>query len=112
MKGIGALSAAAAVASLLGCGPTIGDPCTVAGDCGNQLCINKPYTPGGYCSRQCSLGDDRSCPTGSSCVREGNGSNSPACFHNCSTATDCRAGYVCLSTSKSSKPICVGPGFD
>jgi hypothetical protein len=112
MKRIGALGALAALSSLLACGPIIGDACTVAADCGGQLCINKPYTPGGYCSKQCTVGDEGSCPAGSSCVRDGNGSNSPACFHNCSAAQDCRAGYACLSTSKSPRPICVGPGFD
>ena len=97
------------VALLSGCGATVGDPCTTASDCSNQLCINQPWTLGGYCSKACTAGDDTTCPSGSTCIANGNGHNSPACFRVCNTVRDCRGGYSCLQPSNNSKMICVGP---
>lgn len=95
---------------LSGCGATVGDACTTAADCGNQLCINQAWTLGGYCSKACTPGDDATCPAGSTCIPNGNGHNSPACFRVCNNVRDCRAGYACLQVSGNSKMICVGPG--
>src|SRR5215471_19847442 len=58
------------------CGATVGDACTTASDCGNQLCINQAWTLGGYCSKPCTTGDDSTCPSGSTCIAGGNGANS------------------------------------
>ncbi len=93
---------------LAACGATVGDPCTTASECSGQLCINETYTPGGYCSRQCTLGDDRSCPTGSLCVRDGLRRDVPACFRLCNDATSCRAGYACRFVNDSPRQVCIG----
>jgi len=91
------------------CGATVGDACTTASDCGNQLCINQAWTLGGYCSKPCTTGDDSTCPSGSTCIAGGNGANSPACFRLCSTSKDCRSGYVCEQSRTNPKLICIGP---
>ena len=99
------------VALLTGCGPTIGDPCTTANECAGALCVNRDYAPGGYCSQACRLDQANSCPTGSICVRDALGKNSPACFRTCNLKAECRSGYVCRSENGSAN-ICVGPiGF-
>ncbi len=99
-----------AVILISGCGATVGDPCTTTSDCGNQLCINQAWTPGGYCSKACAPGDDTTCPSGSTCIANGNGRSSPACFRVCNTIRECRSGYDCLQPSNNSRKICVGPG--
>ena len=93
-----------------GCGATVGDACTTASDCANQVCINQPWTPGGYCSKSCTVGDDGSCPSGSTCIANGNGTGNPACFRVCTTMMDCRNGYACLQSRTGSKLICVASG--
>ncbi|MBI3185515.1 MAG: hypothetical protein HYZ28_25535 [Myxococcales bacterium] len=103
------LLAAAGLAAFSACGPTIGDPCTTAAECGNQVCVNQDYTPGGYCSRQCTLADERSCPSGSTCVKDGLAKDNPACFRLCRSQADCRLGYVCKSVKDNPQPVCVGP---
>lgn len=94
---------------LVGCGPTIGDPCTTNTDCGpGVLCINKDYSPGGYCTISCKLQEPNdTCPTGSTCVKDGLGRNTAACFRMCNRQTDCRNGYACRPVNGSVN-ICVG----
>lgn len=93
---------------LVGCGATVGDPCTTPSDCGGQNCINQEWTPGGYCSQQCNLADERSCPGGTLCIPDGLAKDVPACFRTCRNQNDCRPGYVCKSV-KDRPPVCVGP---
>lgn len=101
---------AAGLLGTLGCGATIGDACTTAADCGNTLCINREYTPGGYCSRQCTTSTD--CPAGTACIPNGAATGVNACFRLCTAAQDCRRGYDCLSSPGSGAKVCVGPpGF-
>ncbi len=111
---MGALIRSAAIAFCLlflaGCGATVGDSCTTVSECGNQLCINQSYTPGGYCSKQCTLGEDSTCPGGSVCVRDGAAKDLAACFKVCKVKEDCRSGYVCASLRSSTQTVCVGPG--
>jgi hypothetical protein len=90
------------------CGATVGDPCTVASDCSNQICINQPWAPGGYCSKTCTPGDNASCPSGSTCIDGGNGPTA-ACFRVCAMDSDCRSGYVCRPSRTNQKLICMGP---
>ncbi len=103
--------AIAAVLALLitGCGPTIGDACTTNTDCGpGVLCLNKDFSPGGYCTIGCKVDDPSSvCPTGSTCVRDALQKSSAACFRTCGRLTDCRNGYACRSVNGSGL-ICVG----
>jgi hypothetical protein len=105
MRRFGAVGFATAMLTIAGCGPTIGDACTTAADCGNQLCLNQPYAPGGYCSKACSLSDEHSCPSGSTCVANGNGEGNHACFRLCGDKKDCRAGYECRQ--RGAKMICI-----
>jgi|CXWL01.1.fsa_nt_gi hypothetical protein len=94
---------------LAACGPTVGDACTTAQECGGRLCLNAEGEPGGYCSQTCKLDDGRSCPSGSLCVRDGLAKDAPACFRICASAADCRTGYVCRVEKESSSAICIGP---
>lgn len=103
-SGILALVLLAAVA--MGCGPTIGDPCTTSADCGNQLCLNNGK-PGGYCSKSCVFGEAHACPGGTVCVRDGAGKGRPACFRGCAENRDCRAGYVCAAPKGVEQSVCV-----
>lgn len=94
---------------LAACGPTIGDPCTTTAECGGQLCINEDFAPGGYCSKPCDLGDERSCPVGTICVREALANNGHACFRTCTSQADCRPGYLCTTAGDSARAVCIGP---
>jgi hypothetical protein len=93
---------------LLGCGPTIGDPCTVTTDCGPGTCLNRDFTPGGYCSLACPAGSNP-CPSGTTCVDNAISRGQPACMRTCTNDRDCRTGYVCKTEQNSLQPICVGP---
>jgi hypothetical protein len=96
---------------LAGCGSTVGDACTVNEDCGSRaICINRSYTPGGYCSQTCVPGDDATCPSGATCVREGASGDVSACFLRCETNNDCRRGYRCLGGFRDNPySVCVAP---
>ncbi len=98
---------------LTGCGTSIGEGCTTSDDCGGQICINRGgRTPGGYCSKQCVLGDDSNCGGGAICVKEGAGKDFHACFLSCERSEDCRKGYSCLNEKDGQRKVCVGPeGF-
>ncbi len=95
--------------AMTGCGPSVGDPCTIANECGNGVCLNQGFAPGGYCSKPCTPGEAYSCPAGTECVKDGLGKNEHRCFRTCQQTAECRPGYACRS-SKGSGPICVGPG--
>ncbi|MCA2978034.1 MAG: hypothetical protein INH41_18030 [Myxococcaceae bacterium] len=97
-----------AFAALSACGPTIGDPCTTERDCGAGACLNRDFTPGGYCSLDCR-GGASPCPAGSICVEDAIGRGTWGCLRSCRAATDCRPGYVCRTEKDSSAPVCVGP---
>jgi hypothetical protein len=92
---------------LVGCGATVGDACTTDDECGDKgICINRGYTPGGYCSQACVPGKDGTCPSGSTCVSEGASDDVSACFLRCTSAADCRQGYQCIGGFKGS-PVAV-----
>jgi hypothetical protein len=93
---------------MVGCGPTVGDPCTTERDCGSGICLNRDFTPGGYCSRLCN-GDAPDCPQGSICVANANGRGAAACLRSCQSGSDCRSGYLCRSEKQSVVKVCVGP---
>lgn len=96
------------LAVLAGCGPTVGDPCTTALDCGQgTVCVNRDFAPGGYCTKDCSNG--QACPAGTICVDDMIGRGVRGCMRSCTTAKDCRAGYSCLPQKNSQSPVCVGP---
>jgi hypothetical protein len=98
------LSCALGVAGL-GCGPTIGDPCTTTSECGAGLCLNRPFAPGGVCTIACTT----SCPQGTTCINNVLGANQPGCMRTCQSARDCRTGYVCRAEQGNAQTICVGP---
>jgi hypothetical protein len=95
-------------ALLAACGPTIGDACTVDKDCANGTCVNRDYTPGGYCSLTCSTAID-ACPVGTQCVANAITRNGAGCMRTCKADKDCRTGYVCLVQQGSALKVCVGP---
>lgn len=94
---------------LLACGPTIGDACTTAAECGAGTCLNVDYAPGGACSIACTLDGTTACPLGSTCVKDALGRGAPGCLRGCTQGSDCRAGYVCEVQKSSATPVCVGP---
>ena len=96
---------------LVGCGVTVGDACTSDTECGDMgFCINQVNTPGGYCSQPCVPDKDSTCPTGSTCIRQGAASDVSACFLKCATNADCRTGYQCLSSFRGSAfSVCAAP---
>jgi hypothetical protein len=96
------------VLTLAACGPTVGDPCTTTNDCGGQVCINDSYAPGGYCSRACTIGDERSCPVGTLCIPDALAAGTPACFKVCTRIDECRDGYECKVVRDSRQAVCVG----
>ncbi len=93
----------------VGCGPTIGDPCTTNTDCGpGAICIQRDFSPGGYCTQSCKVEEsNNTCPTGSTCVRDALSKNAAACFRTCNRTPDCRNGYSCRTVNNSVN-ICVG----
>lgn len=93
--------------ALTACGPVIGDPCTVATDCGPGVCLNRAIAPGGLCSLACTVGG-ASCPAGSTCISAVIDNDTPGCLHLCTKDADCRAGYTCRS--EGGYDVCLGPG--
>lgn len=92
-----------------GCGAAVSDPCTTEADCGGQICLNRgDWTPGGYCSKPCTVGDDSSCPGGTTCVRDIIARDQPGCLKSCISANDCRKGYNCRVSNDSPRAVCVG----
>ena len=73
---------------------SVGEPCRGDMDCtgGADTCVDE--LPGGYCSTFCGGGME--CPTGSSCIEVGMGTQ--LCLADCDPAAggdQCRAGYGC-----------------
>lgn len=101
---------------LFGCGPVIGDPCTVATECGPGVCLNRDFAPGGLCTRACTMGQANTCPAGSTCVEAVIDADTPGCLLNCARDADCRSGYSCRSEGEGGlRPhgivsACLGPG--
>lgn len=97
------LSLLAVVALLSACKPEIGDECKLSTDCsisGDRLCDTSQ--PAGYCTIfNCEAG---SCPSEAICVsfhatNDRFGESRFArrfCVRSCESASDCRAGYVCV----------------
>jgi hypothetical protein len=98
-----------AALALAACGPTVGDPCTTQNECGGQVCSNADFAPGGYCTRQCTLGDDRTCPGGTICIRDFVAKGLHGCGRICKVKEECRVGYECRVVRESPLAICVGP---
>ncbi len=86
------------------CGPVMGDPCSANSQCGPGVCLQRDFTPGGYCSQTCGT-----CPTGSVCVADALGKDTPGCMKTCGKESDCREGYLCRVEHGSQVAICVGP---
>jgi hypothetical protein len=101
---------------LVGCGTTVGDACTTANDCGGDgaLCITtRGYLPGGYCSQACVPGNDETCPSGTTCIREGASGDVSACYLRCESNDDCRDGYKCVGGVRDNPySVCVGLSYD
>jgi hypothetical protein len=95
------------VVVLSGCGPVIGDPCTVASECGKGVCLTAPFAPGGLCSLMCTV-DGAACPAGSTCVTHAISADTAGCMKSCTADADCRAGYVCRVEQNSATKVCVG----
>jgi len=82
----------------------IGQPCTSDSQCvisEGGICLTAADGfPGGYCTRGCTS----FCGVGFLCVDAG----SLACFTECTSARDCRSGYVCEILT-SGDGICIPP---
>ena len=101
------LLSASLSAGLLACGPVIGDPCTVATECGPGVCLNRAIAPGGYCALACTVGG-AACPAGSACVARAIDDDTAGCLRICTKDADCRTGYTCRTEEGNS--VCLGPG--
>ena len=97
------------IAVTAGCGPTIGDACTTNADCLGKVCLGTEYAPGGYCSQSCMMTGTSTCPTGTACVADALGKDSPGCMRSCTTNAECRTGYVCSNKKAATSSYCVGP---
>lgn len=92
---------------LSACGPIVGDPCTVASECGPGVCLNRDSAPGGLCSLACTVGG-AACPAGSACVPRAIDGDTAGCLRTCAKDSDCRSGYTCRT--EDGHPVCLGPG--
>lgn len=95
-----------AVIICVGCGPVVGDPCTVNTQCGPGVCLNRDFAPGGMCSLVCA--SNAQCPAGSVCVADAVDRTTSGCLLSCLQDSDCRSGYVCRVERESSTKVCVG----
>jgi hypothetical protein len=91
-----------------GCQPGIGDACTTALQCsssGSRLCdMTQPH---GYCTL---VGcDEGTCPSEAVCVKfwpkvampqDSDRLGTNYCMYKCTTNSDCRSGYSCLSQTE------------
>jgi hypothetical protein len=79
----------------------VGSSCTKDSDCGSApfFCHLGDH-PGGYCMRDCDITHgDADCPSEAICQYDG---TTGECHAKCSTASDCRSGYVCSPASNAS----------
>jgi hypothetical protein len=111
------LAAMALALGLMGCNSTVGDACTTAKDCGGDddaLCITtRDYLPGGYCSETCVPGNDETCPSGTTCIREGASKDVSSCYLRCESNDDCRDGYKCVGGMRDNPfAVCVGLSYN
>ena len=91
-------------------GARLGEACTQASDCWSSLCITSDLADGyvqGYCTRPCSVLQaglhQSNCGEGVACNSSG------YCAAACTRHDDCRAGYLCVSTSAGEPNGCL-PG--
>lgn len=96
----------------VGCSKKIGDPCTLAADCGiqnNRQCDTAQS--GGYCTQIGCSADG--CPDEAACFlfgpripgcsyddREPARTSRPFCMRSCDGDGDCRVGYVCADVTQ------------
>jgi hypothetical protein len=85
----------------------IGAPCTWNEECASGLCTPEQgasgptYWSGGSCTLDCTKA---SCPSGSTCVTYESGS--AFCSASCTSASNCRSGYVCATSVGACLPDC------
>ena len=85
-------------------GRNVGDPCTNVNQCAGLIC--DPGAPaGGYCMTWCSV-SKQGCPDGSACGQQQDG-DWGFCVKTCSSAADCRAGYVCEFDPAANAEVCL-----
>jgi hypothetical protein len=106
MRGLLAVAGVAIAAAIWACGPTVGDACTTAAECGLGTCLQGPGTPGGYCSRGCS--EMGRCPSGSACIAGAGAGGADSCLLLCAAEDDCRSGYRCRVLDAGLPPVCAG----
>jgi len=103
--------AAVVLLSQVGCSRKIGDPCTLAADCGiqnNRQCDTAQL--GGYCTQIGCTADG--CPDEAACFlfaprlagcsyddREPARTSRSFCMRSCDDTADCRDGYVCADVT-------------
>lgn len=91
--------------------PTLGAACAANAQCtAGETCKTGASWPGGVCTRACTAGDPATCPGNGACAQTTAG---PLCFHGCTVANDCRAGWSCeyaagTSGAKVCKPSTTG----
>ncbi len=85
--------------------PAVADKCKVNADCGSTLACAAQVPGGGYCTLNCAPAGT-SCPAGSVCVLESDGTKD--CEKSCSQDSDCRAEHLCFKNGSTSvcRPKC------
>jgi len=74
------------------CAPIVGDACETQSDCGTSLFCERSM-PDGYCTlKNC---EDEGCPDEGVCIRFS--SDVSWCMQPCSSNTDCRGRYTCVT---------------
>ena len=81
-------------------GSAIGSACSESTDCPNgATCTGGRGFTGNYCTQACVLDDPQSaacgCPAGSVCGEVGFVNKTTECLASCTTASECRQGYLC-----------------
>lgn len=88
------------------CGPSrVGTACTTDSSCGQYPAFCDKTRPEGYCSLPCGGPMNVECPDEANCVSGGGAS---ACLKSCTTATDCRPGFLCVADSGGTKSCIPG----
>jgi hypothetical protein len=115
---LGLLGLLALLLTLVGCTAKIGDSCTISTDCsvnGDRLCDTTQ--PEGYCTvfnctpdtcpedqSVCVAFDSTACGTEAVALARGQRFQRTFCMKPCSSPTDCRAGYDCVSLARPNNP--------